>query len=251
VGIGGYEDSFPSRQTAVDVFRGEWVSRLPDGLDSGDVPLFADERIAWLAERIDIAGLSVLEFGPLEGGHSYMLERFGAGRIVAVEANRRAYLRCLVVKETLGLRRVEFLCGDLVEYLRQTEEAFDLCLASGVLYHMRDPTEMLRLASAVSDRLYLWTHYYDAALVRANPAVAAHFPSSVGPPFRYEYGEVRDTPSFCGGGDRYSYWLDRASIVALLGELGFDRLQFGFDHPEHPKGPALAVLAVRQRSRPP
>jgi hypothetical protein len=241
----GYETSVPSKQTAVDIFRGEWSSRLPDGLRSGGVPLFADERIQWLADRVSLAGLNVLELGPLEGGHSYMLERFGAKRVVAVEANRRAYLRCLVVKEIFGLQRVEFVCGDFVEYLRQTDESFDLCLASGVLYHMRDPGEMLRLAARVTDRLYLWTHYYDAELVRRNPLVAAHFPSGDGPPFRFEYGDVRETQTFCGAGARFSNWLDRATIVGLLNELGFDELELAFEEPEHQHGPALAILAIR------
>jgi Protein of unknown function (DUF1698) len=243
--IGGYEASRPSKQTAVDVFRGEWVSMLPDGLGGGEVPLFADDRIKWLASRVTLAGLKVLELGPLEGGHSHMLEGFGADRVVAVEGNRRAFLRCLVVKEVFGLRRVDFLCGDLLEYLRHTGKAFDLCLASGVLYHMPDPVEMLRLASQVCDRLFLWTHYYDAALVQANPEVAAHFPSKSGPPFRYEYGDVRDASSFCGGAERHSYWLDRATIDRLLGELGFDQLEYAFDQPDHQNGPALAVLAER------
>lgn len=237
--------SLPSKQTAVDIFRGEWSSRLPDGLRSGEVPLFADDRIEWLAGRVSPAGLNVLELGPLEGGHSYMLERFGANRVVAVEANRRAFLRCLVVKEIFGLQRVEFVCGDLIEYLRQTDESFDLCLASGVLYHMRDPAQMLRLAARVSDRLYLWTHYYDAELVRGNPRVAAHFPSGDGPPFRFEYGDARETQTFCGGGARFSHWLDRATIVRLLNELGFDQLEFAFEEPDHQHGPALAILAVR------
>jgi Protein of unknown function (DUF1698) len=243
--IEDYETAVPSKQTAVDVFRDGWVSRLPDGLDGGDVPLFDDDRIKWLAGKVSLRGLSVLELGPLEGGHSYMLEGFGAARVVAVEANRRAYLRCLIVKEVFSLRRVEFMCGDLVEYLRHTPETFDLCVASGILYHMRDPVETLRLASRITDRLFLWTHYYDAAVVRANQLVSAHFPSDSGPPFRYEYGDVRDTPSFCGGGDRFSYWLDRATILRVLGELGFAQVDLAFDHPGHPNGPAVAILAER------
>src|SRR5262245_60651351 len=244
--IEDYETAVPCKQTAADVFRDGWVSRLPDGVDGGEVPLFDDDRIKWLAGQVNLTGLSVLELGPLEGGHSYMLEGFGAGRVVAVEANRRAFLRCLIVKEIFDLRHVEFMCGDLVEYLRHAPEKFDLCVASGILYHMREPVETLRLASRIADRLFLWTHYYEADRVRENPEVAAHFPSDSGPPFRYEYGDVRDTSSFCGGSDRFSYWLDRLTILGLLDELGFDRVELAFDHPEHPNGPAVAILAERR-----
>ena len=78
-------------------------------------------------------GRTVLELGPLEAGHSYLLERLGAAEIVGIEANTRAYLRCLVVKEILGLGRARFLCGEFVSYLRTSDRRFDLAVASGVL----------------------------------------------------------------------------------------------------------------------
>jgi SAM-dependent methyltransferase len=80
----------------------------------------------------------VLELGPLEGGHSFMFERLGAREVIAIEANPRAYLKCLIIKELLDLRRVRFLCGDFLEYLRADGTDFDLVFASGVLYHMRN-----------------------------------------------------------------------------------------------------------------
>jgi Protein of unknown function (DUF1698) len=212
-----YEQSHPSKQTAVDIFRGEWSSQLPGGLRSGSIPLFADERIEWLSTKLNVSGANVLELGSLEGGHSYILEQLGAERVVAIEANRRTYLKCLVVKEIFGLRRVEFLCGDFVEYLRHSNATFDLCVASGVLYHMVDPVELLRLVARASDQLYLWTHYYDADRIRSNPRVAAHFPSDEGPPFRFEYRDVRETQTFCGSGGRFSYWLDRQGSSASSG----------------------------------
>src|SRR5262245_46095231 len=109
--IEDYETAVPCKQTAADVFRDGWVSRLPDGVDGGEVPLFDDDRIKWLAGQVNLTGLSVLELGPLEGGHSYMLEGFGAGRVVAVEANRRAFLRGQIAKEVLDFHQSELLSG--------------------------------------------------------------------------------------------------------------------------------------------
>ncbi len=37
--------------------------------------------------------MNILELGPLEGAHTYQL------RILAIEANAEAFLKCLVVKE--------------------------------------------------------------------------------------------------------------------------------------------------------
>ena len=103
-----------------------------------------------------------------------MLDRAGAAQVVAIEANARAFLKCLIVKELVGLPRVEFLCGDSVAYLRDTNRRFDVCVASGILYHMQDPAELIALlADRCREQLYLWTHYYDRALIDAHTENAA------------------------------------------------------------------------------
>ena len=167
-----YETSAPSVQTALDIFPGEWSSELPGEFArcrAGDIPLFQDTRIAWLLEQMgSIEGMNVLELGPLEACHSYMLDRAGARRVVSIEANRRAFLKCLIVKEVLGLPTCEFLCGDFMEYLRESEEQFDLIVASGVLYHMIEPAELLHRAASRTDNLFLWTHFYDQECLDRN-----------------------------------------------------------------------------------
>ena len=72
---------------------------------AGQVPLFNDDRISWFAEQINsnFEEFSVLELGPLEGGHSYMFEQLGAKEITAIEANSRAFLKCLIIEELLNL----------------------------------------------------------------------------------------------------------------------------------------------------
>src|SRR3954464_14009309 len=93
----------PSVQAAVDIFKGEWSSKFPaeaGPVTAGQWALFEDARLAWALERLGgVAGKTALELGPLEGGHSYMLQRSGAASVVAVEGNPRAYLKCLLVKE--------------------------------------------------------------------------------------------------------------------------------------------------------
>ncbi|MEZ5286815.1 MAG: hypothetical protein R2712_18800 [Vicinamibacterales bacterium] len=110
----------PSPQNALDIFAGEWASRMPSSapvLRAGQAALFDDPRLAWPLERLGgVAGRRVLELGPLEGGHTYMLDRAGAREIVAIEGNTRAYLKCLVAKEILGIPSGRFVCGDFAAY---------------------------------------------------------------------------------------------------------------------------------------
>src|SRR3954464_10198380 len=95
-----YVTSAPSAQNAVDILRGEWSSRFPPEagpVEAGQWELFNDNRLTWGRARLrGLAGGSVLQLGPREGGQSYMLERAGAASVVAVEANTRAYVKCLI-----------------------------------------------------------------------------------------------------------------------------------------------------------
>ena len=223
----------------------------------GSTPLFADHRIVWLLRQLgDIRGWRVLELGPLEAGHTHMLEHAGAD-VLAIESNHDAFLRCLIVKNLFNLSARIWL-GDFTKSFGD-DVRYDLAVASGVLYHMTKPVELLRRLSDVSDRLFIWTHYFDADSTRWNPTLQ----QSMDKKWRSDliktevfedmtvrlvphiYGKSLDWPGFCGGAERYSYWLFRDDLTAILSRLGYTRVQTGFDVPDHPNGPSLGILATR------
>jgi hypothetical protein len=252
-----YATAAPSPQQVLDIFKGEWASALPAPyceLEAGRLPAFGDPRLKWGVERLGgVADRRVVELGPLEGGHTWMLEQLGAAEITAIEASDRAYLRCLTVKELTGMRRARFLYGDAVAYLRETSEHFDVGIASGILYHMTNPVELLTLLAARCDRVYLWTHYYDdAALMRA-PIVRARFHGTSEATcagfthtlHRYRYQSARLRLGFSGGSAPHSQWLTRDTIVAALRHVGFPHVEMAFDEPYHPYGPSCAFAALR------
>lgn len=256
-----YSPAFPGIQPQFDLFAGEWTSAVPTpGEPTTTGPradLFDDPRLHWLlAHTGPLEGRRVLELGPLEGGHTAMLERAGA-QVLAIEANERAFLRCLVVKNALGLRST-FRLGDFVAYLREASEHFDLIHASGVLYHMADPPELLELLARHGDQVFLWTHYYDADVIAERPDVASRF-SGVdevergGQRFRvhrYEYRSGRGDAQFCGGPLQHAQWMERAEILSGLAAFGLTEQTVAFDEPQGPHGPAFAVLARRPGAGP-
>ena len=257
--LNSYVRSAPTPQNALDIFKGEWASRLPaphDALAAGSLPLFADARVSrFLAEIGGVAGKTVLELGPLEGGHSYMLDRAGAARVVSIEGNTRAFVKCLIVKELLGLPNVQFQCGDFIAYLRATDQRFDACVASGVLYHMQNPAELIALLAAhCTGHVYFWTHYYDATLIARHSKTSHKYPGSrqhthLG--FEHvlhvhEYQRALDQQSFCGGSAPTSCWMTKDDILRALEFFGFSGVRVLGDQPDHPNGPAFEVMAARR-----
>jgi len=119
--LDAYCTDLPSPQTAVDIFAGEWASRLPAPLQhvqAGSAPLFEIEHVPWGVKALGgVEGQRVVELGPLEGGHTYLLDRMGAAEVVAVEANTRAYLKCLIAKELFDITSARFRCGDALRFL--------------------------------------------------------------------------------------------------------------------------------------
>jgi hypothetical protein len=255
------EDKFiqgsPTPQNIIDIFQGEWSSAMPasSGLISrpGHAELFDDPRVKWLNDELGpLADLDVLELGPLEGAHSYMMQRFGARSVTAIEANVRAFLKCLCIKEIFGLSRVNFLLGDFIRFLEDCGRDFDIITASGVLYHMTEPGRLLSLLAAHTDRLFIWTHYYDEQVIQGHHERDLFGPveKHVHEGFRFagsrrSYPEsALDWQGFSGGSELFSLWLTRDSIVSYLTAKGYE-VSIDFDHPDHPNGPALALCALR------
>lgn len=248
----------PNIQNVLDIFKGEWSSRLPDhfGLvtQPGTARLFEDNRIEWVEQTFGkFANWKILELGPLEGGHSYMFHSKNASKVIAIEANTRAFLKCLCIKEALHLDRVEFKLGDFVTYLEKDNSKYDMVVASGVLYHMEDPIKFLKLISQVSDRVFIWTHYYDQKTILSRGELSHKF--SPVSSFEYEgvvyegatqsYKDALAWSGFCGGPKPISKWLTRNSILKALRQFGFADIQINFDQPDHPNGPAFALCAKK------
>jgi hypothetical protein len=263
--LNAYSTELPSPQTAIDIFAGEWASHFPaplDGVTAGSAPLFEIEHVPWGIHLLGgVQGQRVFEFGPLEGGHTFILDRMGAREVVAVEANTRAYLKCLISKELLGMPSAHFLCGDALRYL-ESELArgagkFDLCLASGILYHFRDPVGALDLMTRSSDRLLLWTHYFDDEIVRSRSDLAAKFTSFVKTDYqgfrhtlyRQEYQQALQFKGFCGGSAHYSAWMTRSEILGALDYFGFEVVGIDFEEQDHKGNGPCFCLAARRRPR--
>lgn len=245
---GKFEQRYPSVQNAVDIFANKWATNLATLLpveNTGQADLLSDVRISLAAAALGrngrLQGMSVLELGPLEGAHSYQIEQFGASRVLAIEANTEAFLKCLVLKEALKLR-TEFMCGDVLSYLRNTTDTFDLIFCSGILYHMADPVELIRLICTHSKGCFVWTHYQAEATIEADQrrptqSSTAGFDTTV---YEFDYGNM-GYDQFWGGNKPVASWMTRDEIVRAFAHFGMSESRILLDQSAHSHGAAFGV----------
>jgi hypothetical protein len=245
---------YPAPQNAINIFAGEWSSRFPAGLavQAGNVGLFEDPRVHALALKFDdLPQWSVLELGPLEGGHTSMLHGYGC-HITSIEANERSFLKCLITKELLGLDRARFLLGYFHKYLSKISINYDLVFACGVFYHSTQPLTLLEYMSRASNRIAIWTHYYRPESivhrVDLNRLFSETSDSMIWKGEKFElwkrfYREALHWNGFCGGPEPWAYWLTRDDLLRALTMLGFTSVSILSEDLLHTNGPYMYVVA--------
>ncbi|MGN8119942.1 class I SAM-dependent methyltransferase [Labrys sp. 22185] len=251
--FGNYVTSLPCHQNAVDIVSG-WNCSFPQhlGLVAGELATYADSRISWMMSQYGpLDGKKVLELGPLEGGHTFMLEEAGA-EVDAVEANQLAFLRCLITKEILGLSHARIWLGDFVKWLEEKPTIYDLIVASGVLYHSNDPLHLIELIAKRTSTVYLWTHFIDddlmprsdpRRLVFADEPEIQDFHGVSVRTYRRTYLDAPIHAEFCGGPKDEHRWLNRDDLLAALRVVGFAHITLEGEEPDHRHGPAISIFA--------
>ena len=242
-----------SVEEAIKFWSGSWVTKLPGYPTTGDIELLDDHRIRWAESQIGPwEGSDILELGSLEGAHTAMMCDAGANSVLAIEGNRQAHQRSLIVQQLYQLDRATFAC-EQIESLDLYGKWYDQVIACGVLYHQSDPVWLLRRLAAVTDRLYVWSHYFDHYVMTreqlehfAEPVEFCDGQRSYGGMLRrYSTGEQR-RPSFCGHplADT-SVWLTKESLLQATRDAGFSTVVIEVDETDHPNGPAISFCALR------
>lgn len=251
-----YVTAMPGHQNAIDAVPG-WSNAFPPvlGLNAGGAHLYEDGRILWCLDQMgSLAGKSVLELGPLEGMHSYMLAKAGAAHIDAIEANALAYVRCLITKEIMGIPNTSFFLGDFTPWLEQPTKVYDLVVASGVLYHSADPIRLIDLISQNTSCFFIWTHYFDEMAMKPDDLRRVPFSGRVEKrAFRDLTVELHERsyfrawrdPKFCGGLQDRHFWMTKQDMLRVIDALGFDTAT-ALDVPDHPNGPSFCIFAKRR-----
>ena len=248
-----YVTTTPSLQNAVDAVAG-WHSSFARqyNVKAGTLAAYNDPRILWAIESFgSLEGRRVLELGPLDGGHTGMLDAAGA-QVDAIEANQLAFLRCLITKEILQLKHTKFWLGDFTKALEDWDQSYDLIVACGVLYHQKDPLRLLELVAKRTNATYFWTHVVseeamppsDPRRIVIDPVTETHdFHGVKVRAYRRTYASAEESVTFCGGMSDEHRWLNRHDLLEAIKAVGFNDIKLAHDESDHRYGPALSIFA--------
>jgi SAM-dependent methyltransferase len=224
-------DAHPSHANALSLRAGTWKFDF-DRLEMDAIREWVgrDVRPRWSAEVFPgFSEFSVIELGPQDGFVTAGLEAFGVGSILAIEANVDSFLRCLLLKNALGLKAT-YLLGDFLTYLDAATASADLIYASGVLYHLFDPVGLLLRCAEVARHLYLWTFHYNENAIRANAYESLCFDGVSEHRVRDEVftyhrrfytPDILAAPTYAGGISAYANWMTLEDIERALHVAGY------------------------------
>lgn len=252
---------------------GVWT--LPEAPDflATDQRLQAISNLCRALYGQSLKGLRALDLGCLEGGCSVFLARAGA-EVLGVEARPENVEKCLLARDALSLRDLEFAHADVKEVTAERFGSFDVVLALGILYHLDDPVGWLRqIASLTRGVLFLDTHYApdtdaDAAAVRKGlrerlgplEELETHGLTTSGRRYHeWSTESQRDVMPWASWSNGRSWWLTKESLARAVRHAGFDVVVEQYDHwmdryevftTEYPRtmmvGMKLADLAVHR-----
>ncbi len=192
------------------------------------------------ARHLNISEASVLDLGCKEGYNALDFCDLGASRVLGVEARASYIEEAVKEKESGSYEKADFILGDA----RIIDEAglgsFDICLCSGLLYHMKDPVDLLMRIGKMSRSLVLETHV--ALPVYLDPLVGGKYRGNlqrkiVAREFGGESYQGRrnifpasvDMGTTSGSVDsRETFWLTIASLKKALQRSGFEIAAFYF-----------------------
>lgn len=247
----------PDHRNAFKLRQGTWKFDF-ENLDRESIleAVRRDARPRYCAETFpNFDQFHVLELGPSDGYNTAGLEIEGAQKITAIEANSDGFLKACLLKNALGLK-AEFLLGDFIKYLNAVKEPVDLVYASGVLYHLTDPLDFLRLCTEAGDNLFLWTFVYDEDNIKNHEYERTCFSGSESVEFlgesftyqkRYYDPHFVSSPKYQGGVGSFANWLSLVDVERALDLLGFQIKRMVPD--SFNNIPAMNILASAKQAR--
>jgi tRNA (mo5U34)-methyltransferase len=187
----------------------------------------------------DLGGASVLDVGSNAGYFSIQLKRRGAGRVVGLEPDPRYRKQAEACSGYWGLdiAHVDMDAHDM----GRIEEAFDIVMFLGILYHLRSPLQVLEQVGRICrDAVVLETEFIpddpdNCVSVRQGPQGAARLTKCREGMMKFVEGAELNS-------DGSNWWVpDTECVKGMLRTVGFTH----FSTPFSPAEGRLALIASK------
>jgi len=223
-----------------------WYHRMYLGNGQYTMPHPVHADAVWASVRNllpeDLGGASVLDLGCNAGFFSLRAKLRNAGRVLGVEAWDLAVAQAEVIKRVWDLD-IEYRQLDAHE-LASIDEAFDLVIFCGLLYHLENPLQVIRQIGRLSR---------DAVIVETE--VIPDDPANRLTVRQGGLGKLRLTPTTKGfmkfiegnelNGDGSNWWVpDLECVLGMLRTAGFRY----FSTPSYPLEGRLLLAASKHAS---
>jgi 2-polyprenyl-3-methyl-5-hydroxy-6-metoxy-1,4-benzoquinol methylase len=186
--------------------------------------------------KTHVTGKTILDLGCGDGDLSLFFERFGASRVLAIDAaafNYNGMEACRILKKALN-SKMELLDADVHSLNFDELPAFDVGFCFGFLYHSRHPLWVLENLAKATQHLFLTTKVFD------HEEAFAYF---------YDVAE-------CNNDDTNWWCFSPKALALMLRRTGFDLLfidrldqNVGRSHPVAPALDGRAFVGARRRDR--
>jgi hypothetical protein len=191
-----------------------------------------DRRVAQFIEHFPDAS-TIPELGSLEGGHSFSLASYaGVERVVAVEGRAVNLERSLLVRELLGVIKVQFVEVNLQDVDLATFGTFGAMFCVGLISHLPKPWKLIAQYARINPNLFIWMRYANEGDTEVVNGFRGRW---------YRESGLQDPLS---GLSAQSFWPTLDSLRNMLVRNGFRAIQVIEDNPGHPNGPAVTLTAT-------
>jgi len=225
-----------------------WASRFEvDGRTYGGASDYTTKRISMLNEErlhelVNFEGKTVIEFGPLEGGNTILLEKLGARSITAIEGHLENFIRCCVIKNLFGLHRSTFHFDDMMNVTTEKYGKYDVAFVAGVLYHLDNPQLFLSRLSEMADEIVVSTHYAD----EESPSADAEIEEIQSNGFKYRGKLFNEAAGPHSGLRATSFWPFREDLLTMLKNAGYTQVEIINDLMDQDTKYKLIYLVARK-----
>ena len=192
-------------------------------------------RVISIQKILPLNGLRVIDLGCKDGYNSFELADYGAEEVVGIEIRDRYLNRANIIKQENNYDKVSFVKYD-VRFIDQAKLGkFDICLCSGLLYHMVNPFNLLKRIRNICNVLMLETHIAPSSILnilrtnkfyRQRLTIRKYEVILDGEIFsgRFKYLPRNIDREITSGSYFFNrtFWLDKRSLLKALSLAGFD-----------------------------